>query len=105
MTVLTRPEATRDRHNNPVVDWSEATRTTYRARVEPLSSLETEEQSDQLITELNCFLPPTAVVTAVDRAEVDGVTYRVHSKPKVQRGSGPAALLDHIHVTLREVTG
>jgi len=105
VTVLTRPEATRDRHNNRVVDWSEAEHATYRARVQPLSSAETVQQGDQLVTELECFLPPEAVVTAADRAEVDGVTYDVYGKPRRQKGSGPISMLDHIQVVLREVTG
>nr|WTB31169.1 head-tail adaptor protein [Streptomyces sp. NBC_00830] len=105
VTVLTRPEATRDRQNNRVVDWSDAEQATYRARVQALSSSETEGQGDQLVTELECYLPPAAVITAVDRAEVDGVTYKVQGKPKVQKGSGPLAQLDHILVVLREVTG
>ncbi|BAC73227.1 hypothetical protein AQJ43_23745 [Streptomyces avermitilis] len=105
VTILTRPEATRDRQNNRVVDWSDAERTTYRARVQFLSSTETEQQGDQVITDLEVFLPPEAVVTAVDQAEVDGVTYRVHGKPQVQRGAGPIAQLDHMRIVLREVTG
>ncbi|MFD8072158.1 hypothetical protein ACFV3E_05845 [Streptomyces sp. NPDC059718] len=105
VTILTKPETTRDRQNNRVVDWTDAARTTYRGRVQQLSSTETEQQNNQIITDLEVFLPPEAVVTAVDRAEVDDVTYRVYGKPQVHRGAGPIAQLDHIRIVLREVTG
>ncbi|MFF3558968.1 hypothetical protein ACFYXS_02850 [Streptomyces sp. NPDC002574] len=105
MTILTRPDATRDRQNNLVPNWPFAERTTYRGRVQQLSSSESEQQSDQISTDLEVFLPPEAVVTAVDRAEVDGIEYKVQGKPQVQRGAGPLAQLDHIRVVLRLVTG
>jgi hypothetical protein len=105
VTVLSRPEPTRDRQNNRVVDWSTAARTSYEGRVEPLSSSETVQQSDQVVTTLNCFLPPSAAVTEYDRAEVDGVTYEVDGKPDVHTGNGPLSLLAYQRVTLKQVTG
>jgi len=105
VTVLTRPEPTRDRQNNRIVDWSTAARTSYRGRTEPVNSSETVQQSDQVITYLDCYLPPSATVTGYDRAEVDGVTYEVDGKPDVQTGYGPLAVLGYKQVTLKLVTG
>ncbi|MET9848872.1 hypothetical protein [Streptomyces ossamyceticus] len=105
VTVLSRPSPTRDRQNNRIVDWSTATRTSYKGRTEPLNSSETVQQGDQVITYLTCFLPPSAAVTEYDRAEVDGVTYEVDGKPEVQRGHGPLAVLAYQRVTLKLVTG
>ncbi|WP_307787233.1 hypothetical protein [Streptomyces musisoli] len=87
------------------MEWSTAARTSYQGRVEPLSSSETVQQGDQVITTLDCFLPPSAVVTEYDRAEVDGVTYEVDGKPDVYTGHGPLKLLAHQRLTLRRVTG
>ncbi|MDX3712735.1 hypothetical protein PV733_28110 [Streptomyces europaeiscabiei] len=105
VTVLTRPQVTKDRQNNRTFDWSAAVRTAYKGRTEPLSGSETVQQSDQVITYLTCFLPPSAAVTEYDRAEVDGVTYEVDGKPEVQRGHGPLALLAYKRVVLKEMTG
>ncbi|MFG2380562.1 head-tail adaptor protein [Streptomyces avermitilis] len=105
VTILTRPEPTRDRQNNRITDWSTATRTSHKGRVQPLSSSETVQQGDQVITTLECFLPPSAAVTEYDRAEVDGVTYEVDGKPEVQTGHGPLALLAYKRVVLKQVTG
>ncbi|MFJ3665068.1 hypothetical protein ACIPSE_01290 [Streptomyces sp. NPDC090106] len=105
VTVLSRPSPTRDRQNNRIVDWSTATRTSYRGRTEPLSSSETVRQGDQVITYLTCFLPPSAAVTEYDRAEVDDVTYEVDGKPDVQTGHGSLAVLAYMRVTLKLVTG
>ncbi|WP_425589138.1 hypothetical protein [Streptomyces similanensis] len=87
------------------MDWSTATRASYKGRVEPLSSAETVQQGDQVITTLDCFLPPSAAVTEYDRAEVDGVTYEVNGKPDVYTGYGPLKALAYQRVTLKEVTG
>lgn len=103
ITVLTRPAPTRDRQNNRVVDWSSAVRTPYGAMVEPLSSTETVQQNDQVISTLSCHLPPEAAVTAYDRAEVDGATYEVDGTPEIHKG--PMPLLDHKVVVLKQVTG
>jgi hypothetical protein len=105
VTILSRPAPTRDRQNNRIVDWSTAPRTPYAGRVEPLSSTETVQQDDQVITTLDCFLPPSAVVTEYDRAEVDGVTYEVDGKPDVYTGHGPLKALAYQRLTLKQVTG
>ncbi|MGW2932958.1 hypothetical protein ACWDA7_14070 [Streptomyces sp. NPDC001156] len=105
ITILTRPEPTRDRQNNRTFDWSTATRTSYQGRTEPLSSTETVQQGDQVITFLDCFLPPSAAVTAYDRAEVDGVTYEVDGRPDVYTGHGPLKALSYQRLTLKQVTG
>jgi hypothetical protein len=105
VTVLTKPEPTRDRQNNRIVDWSTAVRTAYKGRTEPLSSSETVQQNDQVITYLTCFLPPSAAVTEYDRAEVDGVTYEIDGKPEVQSGYGPLVVLAYKRVVLKEMTG
>ncbi|MEU5030173.1 hypothetical protein [Streptomyces milbemycinicus] len=105
VTVLTKPEPTRDRQNNRIVDWSTAVRTAYRGRTEPVSSSETVQQNDQVITYLTCFLPPSAAVTEYDRAEVDGVTYEVDGRPEVHTGYGPLKILAYQQMTLKQVTG
>ncbi|MDC2953384.1 hypothetical protein PO587_02820 [Streptomyces gilvifuscus] len=105
VTVLTKPEPTRDRQNNRITDWSTAVRTSYQGRTEPVSTSETVQQNDQVITYLTCFLPPSAAVTEYDRAEVDGATYEVDGKPEVHTGYGPLAVLAYKRVTLKEMTG
>lgn len=104
-TVLMRPDATRDRQNNQVRDWSTADRRTYGAMLQPISSTETVQQDDQVTTDQQCFLPPEAVVGECDRVEIDGVTYEVTGRPGREQGSGPLAALSHLTLILREVTG
>ncbi|MFI0939145.1 hypothetical protein [Streptomyces sp. NPDC021020] len=104
-TVVTRPAATRDRQNSLVRDWTTATRKPYAAMLQPLGSSETVQQSDQVTTDRICFLPPDAAVTEYDRVEVDGITYEVNGRPGKEQGSGPLAVLSHLTVVLREVTG
>ncbi|MGI5515297.1 hypothetical protein [Streptomyces sp. CA-106131] len=105
VTVLTRPSPSRDRQNNLVVDWSGAARTSYQGRVQGSVSTETKNQSDQVITFLDCFLPPTAIVTSADRVEVDGRVYEVDGIPFTYTGWGPLGSLNHVTVTLKEMTG
>ncbi|WP_328981770.1 hypothetical protein OG258_19950 [Streptomyces mirabilis] len=104
-TVLTRPEPTRDRQNNQVRDWSAAVRQPYDAMLQPLSSVEIMQQSDQVTTDRPCFFPPEAVVSEYDRVEIDGITYEVNGRPGREQGAGPLAVLSHLAVLLREVTG
>lgn len=105
-TVLTRPEQTRDRQNNLVPgDWSSAARQSYAAMLQPLSSTETVQQGDQVITDRQCFFPPSAAVTEYDRVEIDGITYEVNGHPGKEQGAGPLTVLSHLTVLLRQVTG
>jgi hypothetical protein len=104
--VITRPEQVRDRQNNLVPgDWSTAVRTPYLANLQPLDSTEIVQQGDQITTDRICFFPPGAVVTEVDRVEIDGVTYEVNGRPGKEQGAGPLAGLSHLTVLLREVQG
>lgn len=105
VVVLTRPEPTRDRHNNRTVDWSSAVRSAYWGRVQPSATTETVQQSDQLVTTWDCHLPPTAEVSSGDRVEVDGSVYEVDGTPFVHKGWGPIAALDHITIRLKEMSG
>lgn len=104
-TVLTRPEPTRDRHNNPVTDWSTAQRTAYPAYLRLVSTQETVQASDQVTEVWDCYVPPGAAVTVYDRVEVDGTVYDVDGAPRRPKGYGPLAVLDHTVVTLKRVSG
>jgi hypothetical protein len=103
--VLTRPTPARDRQNNLVVDWSSAARTTYQARIQPSATSETVQQSNQIVTTWDCFLPPTAIVTSGDRVEVDETVYEVDGTPFVYSGWGPLGALNYITARLKVMTG
>ncbi|MFE4991424.1 hypothetical protein ACFRH4_08740 [Streptomyces mirabilis] len=103
--VLTRPEATRDRQNSATYDWSTAQRKTYGVMLQPLNSMESVKQSDQVITTRQVFFPPDAAVTEYDRVEIGNTTYEVDGQSEPQQGAGPLAALSYLAVVLKKVTG
>lgn len=99
-TVITMGSTGHDAYNNPT--FGETSRADYPCRIQETAATEIVIGRDTVVSDLILFLPPEAVISAVDRVVVDGVTYEVLGTPNpVWGGTG----LDHIEAHVRVVTG
>lgn len=101
--VLVHAGVVADPYNKLVRDWANATRTTLRAAVQPLSSTEVTDGRDQTISTYRCFLDPGTAVIAQDRLEWNGLVLEVDGDPAPWKG--PMPVLDHVEVIGKVVAG
>lgn len=97
VTVVRAPLTT-DRYGNEQRDWSNATRTDYRAWIEHRSGDEETEDRDTAVTQWLLILPRTADIVYTDRVEYGSRVFEVVSLPDTKhtpRG------VSHIECTLR----
>lgn len=99
-TVVTRPISGRDPYNNPAP--GPEARATYPARLEQTGTSERTVDRNTVVSTFRLFLPPEAVVDALDRVEVDGESYEVVGEPN--RLTTPRGL-HHLELELRLVRG
>lgn len=82
-----------------VRDWPNATRKVYAGSVQAQSGREDESGRQVTTTDKNLWCAPSVPITAVDRVEWNGGTYRVDGKPEVHYQQG---MPDHVEAVLVE---
>lgn len=97
-TVVSRPFAGVDEYGNPTM--GPEVRVAYPARLEQTGSEEITTDRDTVISDWRIFFPPEAVISALDRVEVEGEAFEVVGRPARQRT--PRGL-HHVEARLRVV--
>lgn len=98
-TVFTAGVATTDSEGNVTDTFSAGT--DYPARLEQTDSTEVTTGRTVVTSDWKLFLPATATVSALDRVEVDGVTFEVVGAPATHHTPRGA---HHVTARLRLVT-